>query len=76
MSRGRRLIFVNFHEHESCGVVGLLHDIEAKDTWLLKAVAGIVFRGLDERRDTVLFDMDIDVNDIHRASPLCSYQAN
>ncbi len=42
---------IDFHEHKTRGVIGLLHDIEAHHARFPAAGAGVGYGGGDERRD-------------------------
>jgi hypothetical protein len=66
---------VNFDQHEAGGIIQLLDDVKAGDTWLLHAVKGVFDCGPYEGLDELGFDVDIYVDDKHVRFPpsLCVF---
>lgn len=62
---GSYSVAINFNQHEAGRIIGLLNDIESRDTGFLAAFGGVEDRGLLERLDTVRFHVDMNMHDEH-----------
>ena len=58
-------IAIDFHQHEARGVIGLLHDVEARHARLLAAGAGVGESGEFEGFNALRLDVDVNVDNQH-----------
>jgi hypothetical protein len=59
------VIAIDFEEHKSGGVIGLLHHFEMKDAGLQKTQAGVDKGGGPERFDSLRHHMDVNMHNQH-----------
>lgn len=57
---------VDFDQNEARRVIGLTDEVEASDAGFLDAAASIFEGGFDECLDVFGFDVDVDMDDLHR----------